>query len=67
MTKSDFLKKYPELDDNGKISQVKLGLLKSYSVHYYAKKDQYVATMLDDFESVLITEKRSQKIDVILL
>ena len=42
MTKSDFLKKYPELADDDNISSLKINLLQSYSSHYIAKGDIYV-------------------------
>ena len=42
VTKKDFLKKYPELDDNGEISKLKLSLLQNFSTDSLAKNDFYL-------------------------
>ena len=33
MTKTEFLSKYPEMNDDGNVSKFKINLLNSYSTH----------------------------------
>lgn len=67
MTKSDFLKKYPELADDDNISSLKINLLQSYSSHYIAKGDIYVINLLQDYNNTMLTEHRDSQINIILL
>jgi len=66
MIKSEFLEKYPEMNDEGEISKVKINLLADYSTHYIAKGDSKIKEMLDDYNRLILTEKRDKKISLIL-
>ena len=67
MTKNDFLKKYPELDDNGDISKIKINLLTGYSTHFLSRKDNKIKGLLIDYNRYIVSEKRDIKIDSILI
>ena len=67
MTKFEFLKKYPELDEDGDVSKVKISLLVNYSTHYLSRGDEKIRIMLEEYNNVVITERRDIKIDTILL
>lgn len=66
MTKKEFIEKYPELNDDGRISILKINLLSTYSTHYLSKNDGYVRDLLQDYSDLIISEKRNFKIDKIL-
>ncbi len=66
MTKKEFIEKYPELNDNGRISILKISLLSTYSTHFLSKNDGYVRDLLQDYSDLIISEKRNFKIDKIL-
>lgn len=67
MTKSDFLKKYPELEDDGEISKFKLSLLTNYMTLPTSKDDNKIEYMLEDYNSLVKSELRNQKINTILI
>lgn len=66
MTKSDFLKKYPELNEDGIISEVKINLLKSYNKHSIANNDSKIKNLLKDFDDMTRCEDRDSKIIYLL-
>ena len=67
MIKSEFLEKYPEMNDDGEISKVKLSLLSDYLTHDLSKGDNKIKVMMEDYRKLILTEKRDLKIDTILL
>lgn len=67
MTKKDFLQKYPELEDDGNISDIKILLLTNYSKHFYSKEDKKVKNLLDDYNNLMISEIRNKKINEIFI
>jgi hypothetical protein len=67
MSKKEFLYKYPEMNDNGEISKVKIELLADYLTHYLSKGDDKIKEMLEDYNKLILIEKRDRKIDIILL
>ena len=66
MTKSDFLKKYPELNEDGIVSEVKINLLKSYNNHSIANNDSKIKNLLKDFDDMTRCEDRDSKIIYLL-
>jgi|APCry1669189665_1035243.scaffolds.fasta_scaffold02935_6 hypothetical protein len=67
MTKTEFLSKYPEMNDDGNVSKFKINLLNSYSTHPLSNGDNKVKNMLEDYNRLVITENRDKKINTILL
>lgn len=66
MTKSDFLKKYPELNEDGIVSEVKINLLKSYNKHSISNNDSKIKNLLKDFDDMTRCEDRDSKIIYLL-
>lgn len=67
MNREEFLKKYPELDDDGQISKHKISLLQEYSqMKEFINKDDKTAIMMKDYNSIIICENRVFKIDKII-
>lgn len=66
MTKLDFLKKYPELFDDGEVSEIKINLLKEYTTHSISHGDNKIKVLLKDFEDMFICESRDIKINYII-
>jgi hypothetical protein len=66
MTKIDFLYKYPELNDNGEISKIKISLLFGYTETLISKGDSKVSKIIEDYNKYKISEVRETKINLIL-
>lgn len=66
MTKSEFLNKYPELNENGEISDMKLCLLISYHDNNTFIKDDKIKNLLHDYHTMIKCEKRQEKIEFLL-
>lgn len=66
MTKSDFLKKYPELNEDGNVSVVKINLLKGYTTHSISNGDSKIKNLLKDFDDMSRCEDRDSKIIYLL-
>lgn len=64
MDKQEFLKKYPELSDNGDISIFKLNLLREYIP--YMQSDSKIKKLLEDYSLLIKNERRNSKIKFIL-
>jgi hypothetical protein len=67
MTREDFVKKYPELVEEDRISELKILLLKNYSrMNYSISNDTKVSDLIVDYDNMILCEKRNVKIDSIL-
>jgi hypothetical protein len=66
MTKIDFLYKYPELNDNGEISRIKITLLFGYTDTPVSKGDTKISKIIEDYNKYKISEIRDRKINLIL-
>lgn len=66
MTKSDFLKKYPELNEDGQISELKIELLKNYTNHSISDGDDKIKNLLIDYDDMSKCEDRDAKINYLL-
>lgn len=66
MTKKDFLTKYPELNDRGQISEIKIGLLKNYTTHSISIGDDKIKNLIKDYDDMLKCESRDTKIIYLL-
>lgn len=66
MTKIDFLSKYPELNENGEISKIKISLLFGYTETPISKGDSRISNILEDYNKYKISEVRETKINLIL-
>lgn len=66
MTKKDFLTKYPELDEDGQVSELKIGLLRNYTTHTIANGDDKIKNLIKDFDNMSRCESRDSKINYLL-
>jgi len=66
MTKKDFLTKYPELDEDGQVSELKIGLLRSYTTHTITNGDDKIKNLIKDFDNMSRCESRDSKINYLL-
>jgi hypothetical protein len=67
MTKKEFLEKYPELEDDGNISNMKILLLENYLNSDHFKNDIKIKNLLSDYNSLKISEVRNKKINDIFI
>jgi len=66
MTKLEFLSKYPELNENGEISRIKITLLFGYTDTPVSKGDAKISKIIEDYNKYKISEVRDRKINLIL-
>lgn len=66
MTRSEFLQKYPELSEDGNVSEVKINLLKGYTTHSISNGDDKIKNLLRDYEHMSKCETRDTKINYLL-
>ena len=66
MTKKDFLTKYPELNEDGQVSEIKIGLLSNYTTHTIANGDDKIKNLIKDFDNMSRCESRDSKINYLL-
>jgi len=66
MTRSEFLQKYPELNEDGNVSGVKVNLLRSYTTHSISNGDDKIKNLLKDYDNMSKCENRDTKINYLL-
>lgn len=66
MTKKDFLEKYPEINEDGKISFTKISLLVNWLKSSLSANDDKIKNLVKDYNLVILSETRDKKIDAIL-
>jgi hypothetical protein len=66
MTKLEFLSKYPELNENGEISRIKITLLFGYTDTPVSKGDTKISKIIEDYNKYKVSEVRDRKINLIL-
>lgn len=66
MTKEEFIKEYPEIEDDGQISLQKMTLLLQYSTYDISKKDEKVIKLINDYKSLIKMQDRDIKINDLL-
>ena len=66
MNEEIFLSKYPELNENGFISDLKITLLKSYLNSDISKEDNKIKDIISDYNKLKIFENREKIINEIL-
>lgn len=66
MNEEIFLSKYPELNENGFISDLKITLLKSYLNSDISKEDNKIKNIINDYNKLQLFKRRETIIKQIL-
>jgi len=66
MTEKCFLEKYPEVNEDGKISLTKINLLVTWLTSSLSNNDHKIKNLVEDYNLLILSENRDRKINTIL-